>query len=1098
MYRLASVTDLLSRDGANDALRAEQLQLQIDALNELAEAIRSGEPLERVLPGVAAKAASLVGGRDALISLLDEDGILRLALPHCEPDDEAVTFEMGSHAYLVAQDGRPVIVNDLDRAPLSDCDRQVAREHGISGFMAVPLRSAGRLIGLLHISQRVDGRPYVQADAELIGTFASQAAIAIENARLYGESQAIATRLRALLDAATETVSSLEIDEILQRVCERARDLCDADTAAISLLDDTGTRLLTATMAGYDPSAELRLRSLGAVALSRDALARAAFESGAAVHSWDYLHDPRTAGTRQEDAVDQRSVTAVPLLFRGSPIGLLQVGWRRRHHLRDRERELIETLARQASVAIENARLFGAVSRRTNHFKALVDLAVRAASETDASAVIRAATEAAAKLLAADRASLRLYDEREDLLVPACMIGYGPVIRPEHLIRQPGQGTPGRAFLERRPVIENRYTDPDVADGRPEHVGLQSSLSVPLMARGRAIGVLNVGSMRARQFDNEDSELLQLFANQAALSIDSARLLQRETEQARRLEVLYDTAKMLTSSLDLSGVLDAIIEAVARLTGATFCACYLVDEVEGDLCYAAGRGARTDLWRGLRLGIGEGVVGASVRENRPLLISDIRQDARAARSDLDEAEGLRAVIYAPLRTRGKVIGALGAGRPEPDSFTEEHLRLLSAFADHASSAIANARLHDRTESDLRHLTSLREVVESISAELDLQPLLDKVVKHAVELLGADGGTVSMVNPQNGRGRLKSILGLSPELLDFEIPPGTGLVGRVLDVRQPVVVDEYHELPQPVRHHSLADLHAGVAVPIWRGEALIGVFAAFTREPGRRFTPADVETLTTFAKHAAIAITNARLYEQSQQAAVSEERNRLAREIHDTLAQGLTGIILQLELAEMAEGDPAKVRRRIARAIELARTNLQEARRTIVDLRAEPLEGISLPQALERLAKETRRDYGLKAEFRGPAAVDRFSARVESALYRIAQEAVVNVRRHAGATRVLIELAAHDDHLWLRIEDDGRGFDPGAVRTGPDGQSGFGLRGMSERAALLGGELAVDSRPGGGTRVEVRVPMTGQVVRLPAGAARANGNGGHGAAPGAAD
>ncbi|HEY3083319.1 MAG TPA: GAF domain-containing protein [Chloroflexota bacterium] len=1072
---------------ADSALRAEQLQLQIDALNELAEAIPSGQPLERVLPGVAAKAASLVGGRDALISLLDEDGILRLALPHCEPDDEAVTFDMGSHAYLVAQDGRPVIVNDLDEAPLSDCDRQVAREHGISGFMAVPLRSAGRLIGLLHISQRIDGRPYVEEDAELIGTFASQAAIAIENARLYAESQAIATRLRALLDAATETVSSLEIDEILQRVCERARDLCDADTAAISLLDDTGTRLLTATMAGYDPADELRVRSLGAISLSRDPLTREAFESGAAVHSWDYLHDPRTLGARQVDA-DQRSVTAVPLLFRGTPIGLLLVGWRRRHHLRDRERELIETLARQASVAIENARLFGAVSRRTNHFKALVDLAVRAATETDASAVIRAATEAAAKLLAADRASLRLYDEREDLLSPACMIGYGPVIRPEHLVRRPGQGTPGRAFLERRPVIENRYTDPEVADGRPEHVGLQSNLSVPLLARGRAIGVLNVGSMRARQFDNEDSELLQLFANQAALSIDSARLLQRETEQARRLEVLYDTAKMLTSSLDLSDVLDAIIEAVARLTGATFCACYLVDEREGDLCYAAGRGERTDLWRGLRLRIGEGVVGASVRENRPLLISDIRQDARSARSDLDEAEGLRAVIYAPLRARGKVIGALGAGRPEPDSFTEEHLRLLSAFADQASSAIANARLHDRTESDLRHLTSLREVVESISAELDLQPLLDKVVTHAVELLRADGGTVSMVDPKTGGGRLKSVLGLSPDMLEFEIPPGTGLVGRVLKTRQPVLVDEYQELPQPIAHPSLADLHAGVAVPIWRGEALVGVFAAFSRGPGRRFTPADVETLTTFAKHAAIAIANAKLYEKAQEAAVIEERNRLAREIHDTLAQGLTGIILQLELAEMSEGDPAQVRRRITRAIDLARGSLQEARSTIVDLRSEPLDSLSLPQALGRLANETRRDYGLQAEFRGPAAVDRFSARVESALYRIAQEAVANVRRHAGASRVLIELAARDDHLCLSVEDDGQGFDPTAVRAGPDGQSGFGLRGMSERAALLGGELLVESRPGGGTRVEVRVPMTGQVVRVSAGSTRANGNG----------
>jgi signal transduction histidine kinase len=332
--------------------------------------------------------------------------------------------------------------------------------------------------------------------------------------------------------------------------------------------------------------------------------------------------------------------------------------------------------------------------------------------------------------------------------------------------------------------------------------------------------------------------------------------------------------------------------------------------------------------------------------------------------------------------------------------------------------------------------------------------------------------------------LKSVYGLSPDLLEFEIPAGTGLVGAVLSRREPVLIDEYGELPQPMPHPSLADLHAGIAIPIWRGEALIGVFVVFSRDPRRRFTRADVDTLATFGKHAAVAIANARLYEQAQTAAASEERNRLAREIHDTLAQGLTGIILQLELAEMAGGDKAQIEKRIAKAIELARENLHEARRTIVDLRSEPLEGVSLAQALEKLAADACRDYGLKAEFRGADTIDRYSARVESTLYRIAQEAIVNVRRHAGATRVWVELSPCDDHLCLSVVDDGHGFDPAAVRSRADGGGGFGLRGMSERASLLGGELVVDSQPGRGTRVQVSVPMTGQVVRLHS---KTNGN-----------
>lgn len=1066
------MTDLL-----HHSAEVERLQLQIDALNDLASAIRFGERLETVLPRVAAKAASLVGGREALISLIEPDGTLRLAIPHNDDQDGAVVFPDDSHANQIARLGQAVIVNDLDAAPLSEADRAIARKHGITGFIAVPLRAGDRVVGLLHITQRDDDRPYATDDLDLLNTFAGQAAIAIENARLYTESRSSATRLHTLEEAATETASSLEIDEILQRVCERARQLAEADTAAISLLDDTGKRLLTATLAGYPNDIEERIHHMGPIQLARDALAREAFNRGHAVHSYDYQTDERTIARDHSDVMTARSVTAVPLLFRGSRIGLLFVGWvRRQHRLTRHQAEMLETLARQASVAIENARLFGAISRRTEQFRALVDLSVKAASETDAQAVIQATTEAAAKLLNADRASLRIYDERQDLLVPRWRIGYAPIVRSHHLLRRPGQGTPGRAFVERRAVIENRYNDPKVADGRPEHVGLQSSLSVPLMARGRAIGVLAVGSMRARQFDAEDSELLQLFANQAALAIENARLLQSETDQARRLEVLYDNAKMLTSSLELSEVLDAMTEAAARMTQATFCACYLVDEAQGDLCYAAGRGAHPELFQGLRFGRGEGLVGAAVSENRPMLVADIRQDPRAARSDLDEAEGLRSVIYAPLRHRGKVIGALAAGRPEPANFGEEHLRLLSAFADHAASAIVNARLHDQSEQDIKHLNTMRDVVESISSELDLSTLLDKLVVHAVELLDADGGTVSLVNPQTGLARLKSVHGLSTDLVDLELPPGTGLVGPVLERRQPLVIERYDDLPRPFPHPSLHGLKAGLAMPIWRQDALIGVFSIFTRDTKRRFGAADLDTLGTFAKHAAIAIENARLYEQSQQLAVTEERNRLAREIHDTLAQGLTAIILQLDLADMTIEDTEEARRRIAKAIELARENLHEARRSVLDLRAEALEGRSLPQALDALASDFGRETGLEVELVLPPTTDRYPARVESGLYRIAQEALTNVRKHADARRVRVELTGHEDHLHLVIADDGRGFDPNDDAETSDAD-GFGLRGMSERAALLGGTIEVDSQPGRGARIEVQVPMTGLGVRL---------------------
>src|SRR5438045_686441 len=155
------MTDLLARGRTADpALQAERLQLQIDALNELASAIRVGEPLDRALPRVARRAASLVGSEMALISLLDDEGALEVVLPNGDPDHHVV-FDPASHAYRVIEAGQPAIVNDVANAGLSTTDREIALRYGVRGFIAVPLRAGDRTIGLLHIVQRGDGQPYV-------------------------------------------------------------------------------------------------------------------------------------------------------------------------------------------------------------------------------------------------------------------------------------------------------------------------------------------------------------------------------------------------------------------------------------------------------------------------------------------------------------------------------------------------------------------------------------------------------------------------------------------------------------------------------------------------------------------------------------------------------------------------------------------------------------------------------------------------------------------------------------------------------------------------------------------------------------------------
>jgi two-component system NarL family sensor kinase len=218
----------------------------------------------------------------------------------------------------------------------------------------------------------------------------------------------------------------------------------------------------------------------------------------------------------------------------------------------------------------------------------------------------------------------------------------------------------------------------------------------------------------------------------------------------------------------------------------------------------------------------------------------------------------------------------------------------------------------------------------------------------------------------------------------------------------------------------------------------------------------------------IAVERARLFARSAAWGASEERNRLAREIHDTLAQGLTAVVLKLETADAlleAEAPSERVRQVFQEALALTRANLEEARRSVLDLRAAPLEGRSLSEALAALAETWTGQEQRPVNFTVTGGARPLPIRLEVGLYRMAQEALTNIARHAQARQVNLELNLGPDQIRLIIEDDGQGFDP---EEAPAGR--YGLIGLNERARLLGGSLSIESCPGTGTRVEVTVPL----------------------------
>jgi two-component system NarL family sensor kinase len=261
-----------------------------------------------------------------------------------------------------------------------------------------------------------------------------------------------------------------------------------------------------------------------------------------------------------------------------------------------------------------------------------------------------------------------------------------------------------------------------------------------------------------------------------------------------------------------------------------------------------------------------------------------------------------------------------------------------------------------------------------------------------------------------------------------------------------------------------------SIPLYAGEKKLGVMNVASPQ-WRGLSPEDLQLLSTIGDLLAIAVERARLYDRSGRLGAVEERNRLAREIHDTLAQGLTATGLQLESAEalLDHGAGAeRAREPLRRALSLTRSNLDEARRSVLDLRAAPLEGRSLPEALKTLVDRWEAETGVATRFKAINGSRPLPPRVEVALYRICQEALTNAARHARASRVTVRLASTPDQVRLVVQDDGRGFDPSRVQD-----DRHGVVGMRERALTIGGFLGVESSSNEGTRVEVEVPLGGQ-------------------------
>ena len=546
-------------------------------------------------------------------------------------------------------------------------------------------------------------------------------------------------------------------------------------------------------------------------------------------------------------------------------------------------------------------------------------------------------------------------------------------------------------------------------------------------------------------------------------------------------EVLRQVIEETSGELELAPLLTNIVQQACELLTANDGSIGLYDSSR-DVIRIAAAHRMPPGEVGSEMAPGEGLAGQVLLRRAPVVLERYGTVPNPALPELSE----NAVLGVPIFWRQKLIGFFGIGAKPPRRFDAADVDVLTLFARHAGIAIENAEQFRREKKRADRLGLLAQVARVIAGSLDLDSLLDDAADATHRLLGYANVAIPVLDDQDPSTLvLRAVAGGYRALIReaHHLPVAQGIMGAAVRRGETVLVNDVSQDARYVPTPGSEGIRAELAVPILLGGEVLGVLNVESADP---FSPEDAASLEIVADHLAVAIKNASLFEQARRLAVVEERQRLARDLHDSVTQMLFSATLIAQAVPQAyRRDPAEGERRLARLLELNRSALGEMRALLRELRPAtemiPVSSGEFPlptvfrvrrdgviSVLDELLRETERDGLTVARLWDD--YDRQSPDLEEALFRVAQESLNNINKHAQATAVTVRLARVRDDVRLKVEDDGVGFNARQTLTNPSGERGMGVVSMRERVRALGGTFRLVTSPGHGTRIEARVPV----------------------------
>jgi GAF domain-containing protein len=878
LFVAQSLADQLALGLENARLyKATQQRIaELEAIRQVSLSLTSSLELQDVLQTILESTFRfLTGAQDAHIFLYQAERLTfgaalwadgRKGTPWAMPRPDGLT-------YTVARTGESIVVPDIRTHPLF-VDAPQAWEGSIVGL---PLKIGRRVVGVMSVAF---SQPHTLpgTDLNILSLLADQAAIAVENARLFNAERQRRRELQGVQATAAALSAELHLDTLLNQIVTEAAQAFHAEATSLMLWDESEQFLVI--RASFGLSAEYSSQQR----VARDRAYRAVSANGLP-HP---LYIAELAKAPFGDAVLIRAEKIHSLLTialdRQLPLtGVLNIyskGQTRRFS--STEIELAETFAAQAAIAIKNARLFeeshqyiANLERKTRDLELVHELSKVLSSSLDLAHILQTAVEQVAEVFEADHSGIMLFEKEH---------GRGRVVA-EH--------PPGGALEETFPIegylaaeriiaapeplmIEDVLNDPLMAavGGQMEKLNICSMLIIPLIIKGETVGSIGLDAVgRQRRFDDDEIALAQTIANQVAYALENAQLYQEAQQHLKELTLLFESSATVSTSLEPGRIVHTTAEQVCRALNISGCAIYSWDREQGVLAnlidYAPDLAElRAEAWGPEEVGtlyrVAEYPASAWVLNNRqPLAIQLHDPQADPAERAWMEKEKVLSTLLVPMVVRDESIGLLELMETEGERrWTETEISLCQTLANQAAAALENARLFEETQARVREMAAVAVVGQAMTT-LELDDVLDIIAESALQAAQAEISSVYLMDNDQQKLVPRSVRGARREQLEEAIfGLGEGTIGQVAQSGEPLIVDEVDAddvfVPKSAAAHLI---HNTLTVPLAVRGRVIGTLEVCNKVGGSGFAATDQRLLSAFAAQAAVAIENARLYQE---------------------------------------------------------------------------------------------------------------------------------------------------------------------------------------------------------------------------------------------